>query len=149
MQSSAKIEIDRPVQEVFDYTLYNITEWSTMVIEDEVTSEGPVGKGTTFRTVTEDRGRRMEFTGEVIEHEIPSRHRIILRGKSFDMHVIYEFEPLGDKSTRLTQHSDVTAHGFLKVFFFLFGWLMKKSGCDEVNRQLANLKKCCEANAAQ
>ena len=147
MKSSAEIEINAPVQDVFDYTLNNVAEWSTIVVEDEVTSEGPVGVGTTFRTVTEERGSRMEFDGEVTEHEIPSRHRIFMRGKSFDMDVIYTFESAGDNRTLLTQHSDVTAKGFLKVFFFLFGWLMKKGGCDAVKKELANLKERCEARA--
>jgi hypothetical protein len=61
MESTSSIEIDRPIEAVFDYTLNRISEWSIIVVEDEVTSDGPVGVGTTFRTVTEERGDRMEF----------------------------------------------------------------------------------------
>lgn len=149
MKSSAEITINAPVQEVFDYTLNHVAEWSTIVVEDKITSDGPVGVGTTFHTITEERGNRMEFEGEVTEHEIPSRHRIFMKGDSFDMDVIYTFEPSGDKATLLTQHSDVTAKGFLKVFFFLFGWLMKKGGCDAVKKELNNLKDRCEAQAGR
>ena len=53
MESTCSIEIGRPIEAVFDYTLNKISEWSIVVVEDEVTSDGPVGVGTTFRTVTE------------------------------------------------------------------------------------------------
>ena len=59
----------------------------------------------------------------------------------------YTFEDLND-STRITQHSRVNAKGFLKVFFFLFGWLMKKGGCDAQQKELENLKRLCEARGA-
>ena len=65
MESTCSIEIGRPIEAVFDYTLNKISEWSIVVGEDEVTSDGPVGVGTTFRTVTEERGDRKEFDGKV------------------------------------------------------------------------------------
>ena len=147
MESTCSIEIGRPIEAVFDYTLNKISEWSIVVVEDEVTSDGPVGVGTTFRTVTEERGDRMEFDGKVTKHEPHTTHSVTMKGKSFDLEVDYTFEDLNG-STRLTQHSRVNAKGFLKVFFFLFGWLMKKGGCDAQQKELENLKRLCEAREA-
>jgi hypothetical protein len=147
MESTCSIEIGRPIEAVFDYTLNKISEWSIVVVEDEVTSDGPVGVGTTFRTVTEERGNRMEFDGKVTKHEPHTTHSVTMKGKSFDLEVDYTFEDLNG-CTRLTQHSRVNAKGFMKVMFFLLGWLMKKSSCDATNKELASLKKCCEENAA-
>ena len=147
MESTCSIEIGRPIEAVFDYTLNKISEWSIVVVEDEVTSDGPVGVGTTFRTVTEERGNRMEFDGKVTKHEPHTTHSVTMKGKSFDLEVDYTFEDLNG-STRITQHSRVNAKGFLKVFFFLFGWLMKKGGCDAQQKELENLKRKCEAREA-
>ena len=147
MESTCSIEIGRPIEAVFDYTLNKISEWSIVVVEDEVTSDGPVGVGTTFRTVTEERGDRMEFDGKVTKHEPHTTHSVTMKGKSFDLEVDYTFEDLNG-STRITQHSRVNAKGFLKVFFFLFGWLMKKGGCDAVQKEFENLKRLCESREA-
>jgi len=147
MESTCSIEIGRPIEAVFDYTLNKISEWSIVVVEDEVTSDGPVGVGTTFRTVTEERGDRMEFDGKVTKHEPHTTHSVTMKGKSFDLEVDYTFEDLNG-STRITQHSRVNEKGFLKVFFFLFGWLMKKGGCDAQQKELENLKRLCESREA-
>ena len=147
MESTSSIEIDRPIEAVFDCTLYRISEWSIIVVEDEVTSDGPVGVGTTFRTVTEERGNRMEFDGKVTKHEPHTAHSVTMKGKSFDLEVDYTFEDLNGR-TQVMQHSRVNAKGFLKVFFFLFGWLMKKGGCDAQQKELENLKRLCEAREA-
>ena len=59
MKTSGSVEIARPIAEVFDYTVNNVAEWSEIVVEDEVIDEKPGHIGTTFRTVTNDRGTRM------------------------------------------------------------------------------------------
>jgi carbon monoxide dehydrogenase subunit G len=143
METTRSVEIDRPIEAVFKYTLHNVAEWSIVVVEDEVTSDGPVGVGTTFRSITEERGDRMEFSGKVTKHEPPTAHSVFMTGKSFDLVVDYTFEAI-DGGTRLTQHSQVNAKGFIKVMFFLLGWLMKGKSCDALDKELASLKKCCE-----
>jgi carbon monoxide dehydrogenase subunit G len=145
METTRSIEIDQPIEVVFDYTLSNVSEWSIFVVEDEVTSAGPVEVGTTFHTVTEERGERMEFDGRVTKHEPPPAHSIVMQGKQFSMEVDYTFTEL-DNRTQVTQHSKVHAMGFLKVMFALFGWVMKKSSFDALDKELASLKKYCEEN---
>ena len=73
---------------------------------------------------------------------------MMLIGKSFDIETAYTFEAIEENRPRVTQNSDVTPKGFLKVFFFLFGWLMKKGDCDAQQTDLENLKRLCEAREA-
>lgn len=145
MHSVASIEIDRPIDEVFRYTNDKVAEWSLTVVEDEVI-EDKNGVGTTFRCVTEDRGRRMEFDGVITVWEPPTRSAISLKGRQFDIEAEYRFEDLGGR-TRVTQESNVTGKGVVKIMFVLFGWLMNKQGCKAVEKELKSLKSKLEAGA--
>jgi hypothetical protein len=148
MKQQASVEINRPINEVFEYTNNNVAEWSLTVVEDESIEEKPEGVGSTFRCVTEDHGRRMEFQGVVARHEPPNASAIHLTGPSFDIDAEYLFEDLGGK-TQVTQRSSVAPKGLLKVFFFLFGWMRKKSACKAVENELNNLKRLLEEGAGQ
>jgi hypothetical protein len=137
------VEIDRPINEVFDYTIHNVAEWSTIVVKDEVIDEKPEGVGTTFRVTTEENGRRMEFEGLVTRHEPPTVHAVFMSGEQFDLDVAYLFDDLG-RGTRVTQVSRVHGKGLVKVILFLFGWLMKKSSSNALEKELLNLKRLIE-----
>jgi hypothetical protein len=65
MRNEVSVEIDRPIDEVFRLTNDHVAEWSIIVVEDEIIDKKPEGVGTTFRTVTEDHGKRMEFQGSL------------------------------------------------------------------------------------
>ena len=114
------------------------------MVEDEVIDDKPEGVGTTFRTVTEERGQRMTFDGVVTRYEPPKLHAVSMAGKQFDLQVEYRFEDLG-QSTRVTQDTVVQGKGLIKLMFVLLGWLMVKSSCDAAQKELANLKKLMEA----
>ena len=147
MHSLASIEIDRPIGEVFTYTNEKVAEWSLTVVNDEVI-EDKNGVGTTFRCVTEERGRRMEFQGVITLWEPPTKSAISLTGKCFDIEAEYRFEDLNGR-TRVTQESTVSGKGFVKIMFFLFGWLMNKQGCKAVSRELESLKRKLESGAGE
>lgn len=143
MESTGSVEIDCPIEEVFEYTNNNVAEWSIVVVEEETINETPEGVGTTFRVVTEDRGKRMEFDGVVTLHEPPTASSVEMVGQFFDIMADYTFEDLGGR-TRVTQISTVRGKGLFKVVFFLTGWLMKKSSCDALEKELNQLKRLCE-----
>lgn len=147
MHNQASIEIDRPIGEVFAYTNDKVAEWSLTVVEDEVIDEKN-GVGTTFRCVTEERGQRMDFDGIITLWEPPTKSAINLIGKSFDIVAEYRFEDLNGR-TRVTQESTVNGKGFVRVMFFLFGWLMNKQGCEAVKKELESLKMKLESGAGQ
>ena len=148
MQSEISVEIDAPIEQVFDYALNNTTEWSTLIVEDEAISETPEVVGSKFRIVTEEKGRRMEFDGEVTHYDAPNLSRIYLKNKMFDLDVEYRFEDLGGR-TRLTQNSIVHPHGFVKVMMSLMGWAMKKSSCESNANELNRLKQKLEERQLQ
>ncbi len=145
MKTSTSVEIYRPIEEVFDFTNGNVAQWSLTVIEDTILeSKNDGGVGTTFRCVTEENGRRMEFHGLVTRHDRPRLTACRLTGQYFDIDVEYLFEDLGAK-TKLTQNSEVHGKGFTKVMFALFGWFMRKAGCKAQENELLNLKRILEA----
>lgn len=147
MHSNVSVEIDRPIEDVFTYTNEKVAEWSLTVVEDEVIEDNG-GVGDTFRCVTEEKGRRMEFHGTTTVWEPPTRSAISLIGKSFDIEAEYRFEDLNGR-TRVTQESTVSGKGFVKIMFLLFGWLMNKQGCNAVQNELESLKAKLEAGAGQ
>jgi len=142
MHSLASIEIDRPIDEVFTYTNEKVVEWSLTVVEEEILDERN-GVGTTFRCITEEKGHRMEFQGVITRWEPPTDSAISLTGKSFDIEAHYHFEDLNGR-TRVTQESNVSGKGIVKIIFFLFGWFFNKQGCDAVLKELENLKNKLE-----
>lgn len=148
MKSEGSILINRPIEDVFDLTNDHVAEWSIIVVEDEPIETTEDGLGSTFRTVTEDRGQRMEFLGTVTAFEPPQYSAVHLEGEMFNIDAVYQFEKLSEDETRVTQTSRVTPKGFLKVFFLLFGWLMKKSSCKATQKELESLKAFCESQSS-
>ncbi|MAG93913.1 MAG: hypothetical protein CMJ48_09210 [Planctomycetaceae bacterium] len=147
MRDTGSIEIDRPIDEVFRLTNEHVAEWSIIVVEDEVLDRKPEGVGTTFRTVTEDQGKRMEFRGVVTRYDPPHHNAVHLTGDMFDIETEYRFEDLSGR-TRVTQRANVKGKGFFKVFMFLFGWMMGKSHCKATENELESLKRFCESSTA-
>lgn len=146
IKTEASVEIDCPIDEVFDYTTTHVAEWSITVIEDEPLETMPDGGvGSTFRCVTANNGQRLEMQGTVTQHEPPHKSAVHLVSAPFDIHALYLFEDLG-RSTRVTQVSVITARGFLfRVMFRIAGFFIRRSGCEAGLRELQNLKRCMES----
>ena len=149
MRTAASVEIDRPIDEVFEYTNDNVAEWSITVVEDKVIESTPDRVGSTFRCVTEDQGRRMEFAGEVITWEPPNRSAVYMTGQQFDIEATYQFEDLGNGRTRVSEDAVISPKGFTKVFFVLFGWMFRSAGCKAMENELLSLKRLLEDGAVQ
>jgi uncharacterized membrane protein len=65
------VVFEQPVEMVFAY-LANpeaYPQWQDGYLEAQITSEGPIGVGTTFRAVHEMAGRRVEVDNEVTAYE--------------------------------------------------------------------------------
>ncbi len=147
MHTEASITIDRLVDVVFQLTNNHVADWSITVVEDTVVKCTLDVVGTTFRSVTEDRGKRMEFDGVITEWKPPHLSRVKLTGTGFDIDAKYTFESLGESQTKVTVASDVDPKGFYKVMFVLFGWLGKKADYDAQAKELDSLKAFVEARA--
>lgn len=145
MKTEGSVIIDLPIDEVFRLTFEDLAAWSEVVTEDYIVEDkNDGGVGTTFHTVTEDRGHRMEFDGTVLQHDPPNLHVVQMTGPMFDMEVAYSFESLSNHQTRVTQFSKIHGKSAFRVMLMLFGWLMKKGSCEAVQRELNNLKRYCE-----
>jgi hypothetical protein len=148
MEMERSVEIDRPIEEVFDCTINHVAEWSITVVEEESLKRTPEVVGTTFRVVTEDRGRRMEFQGVATAHEPPTAHSVHMTGRRFDIDADYFFDDLSGR-TRVTERATVKGKGFLTIILFLLGWLMRGSSCRALDAELANLKCLLESREEQ
>lgn len=144
MQSAGSVVINRPIDEVFRLMNDHVAEWSIIVVEDE-TIEDTGGVGTRFRTVTEERGKRMEFEGVVTKWEPPTASSIEMSGKMFDIFADYTLEDLGGTQTVVTQNSRVKGKGVFGLFLTVFGGMLKKSSCKALDAELNSLKDFCES----
>jgi len=141
MKASLHIDIPCPIDDVFDAACNHVVEWSKTCVEDEVLEDRD-GVGTRFRMVTEDNGRRMDFEGEVTAWDPPTHSAVFMTGKYFHLDVGYDLEPI-EAGTRLTQNTNVIPQGFMRVMFFLFGWLMKRANCEAQDNELESLREFC------
>ncbi len=143
--NETSIEIDGPIEKVFDLTLQNVPEWSNVVAREEIIEDrNQGGVGTRLRIYTRDRGHEMVFDGEVIHHERPYTSAIRMTGQHFDIEAAYHFEDLQGR-TRMTQFSKVEGKGITKLVFSIFGWMMKRANCDAQRQELESLKRYVEA----
>ena len=145
MQTETSIEIDRPIEQVYELTINHVAQWSKTVVEEEIIEDKNGDVGTRFRIVTEDRGQRMEFDGTVTSRDPPNSSSVRLVGRHFDIDVVYLFEDLRNR-TKVTQIANVTGKGFTKIMLRLMGWFMKKSSCDAQYNELSGLKAFVESS---
>lgn len=96
------IDIARPVADVFAYLSEpkNNLEWESDVLEMELTSDGPVGVGSTGRRVDDSMGRD-EGTWEVTEFEQDKTIAMTFESGKFTGGGGWGFEPT-DGGTRLS-----------------------------------------------
>lgn len=143
MRVEESVEIDRPPEEVFDYVAdpQNLPEWSGLVQEVRMQTQGPLEEGARFTTVAKFLGRRFETPFEVSVHDPPRRHTDSSRGGPFPQEYIHIFEEAEGGGTRLTQVSEGEPGGF----FRLAGPLLEAAGRRQFRADLQTLKDLLEA----
>ncbi len=147
MNTKGSIDIECPIEHVFRCTNQDVTQWSTIVKEERILNKVDDGPGTTFVSVTEERGQRMEFQGVVTHWDPPHTSSIELSGEHFSIKVVYQFESI-ENGTRVTQDSYVRPeHWLMKIMFSTMGWLMKSGSCKALQEELESLKQYCLACA--
>ena len=146
MKNEASVEIDRPIEEVFRLAIEEMPEWSTVVVADEVLEETPNRVGTTFRLVTEDHGKQMEFQGIVTRYDPPHSSAVRMTNEMLDIETEFTFTDLSGR-TRVHQQATVNGRGFWKLLMMVFGWLTQKAACRSSQNELKHLKNYCEARA--
>ncbi len=112
----SSIVIERPVEEVFDFVTdpRNEALWSSLIVEQEKTSEGPTGVGTSLRNTVRFLGRQFDMTFEITEHEINKRNCIRTVSGPIPATGYRIVEPVKG-GTRFTQITEGEVGGFFRL----------------------------------
>lgn len=144
----AKFEIStvikRPTEEVFAVmsNAENILKWQSGTIEAEKTSDGPIGVGTTWRSVSRFLGRRIESESEFTEYELNRKLGFKSKSGPIQFEVRMTFERV-EGGTRINTKFEAEIGGFFK----LAEPLVVSMGKRQLEGDLANLKDLMEAHA--
>jgi len=138
----SSVVINRPIEEVFEFADNPENEplWQQATQEAELSSEGPMGVGTTLRRVTRFLGRTIESTSEVTEYEV-SRKR---GGRSTSGPMPYEFVEIYESvegGTKITATGQIDVGGFFKLAEPVIARMAKR----QQEASFANLKDLLEA----
>jgi uncharacterized membrane protein len=143
-KASVSTTIKRPVEDVFALVSNSETSprWSSSSLESEKTSEGPIGEGTTWRSVSKFLGRRIETEMEITEFE-PNR-KFTLRSMSgpFPLQAAVTFERV-EGGTQVNAIIEAEPGGFFRVAEPLIVSIAKR----QFQGDFDNLRDLMEANA--
>jgi uncharacterized membrane protein len=141
----ASVEIERPVEKVFDYVTdpENFPEWAGLVIEvRDVRKATPdrLREGDRFTVVAKFLGRRFETPCEVTDYLSNRQFSFRSTGGPVPQEFTCAFEPTLE-GTRLTQSVEAEPG----TFFRLTGPLFEAVGRRQINNDLETLKDLLEA----
>ena len=116
------IFINRPPQDVFDYITNpdNDSNWRSTAVSAEWTSDGPVGVGSTQRTVGKFLGRKIDSTNEVTVWDPPNQFSFKSVGGSIPLELSQKLVAK-DNGTQLTINAQAELAGFFKLAEGLVG----------------------------
>jgi uncharacterized membrane protein len=138
------VEINRPVEEVFNYvsTVENSPEWAGPPIEVHREGSGPVREGDRFTYIAKFLGRRFETPSEVTSSEPNRRFSYRATGGPIpDQNWTVTFEETPTGGTRLTQVVEGEPGGF----FRLVGPLLERAISRQFRADVGTLKDLLEA----
>ena len=143
MRIEESVEINLPPEEVFDYVAdpENLPGWSSLVLEVQKETQGPLREGDRYTSVAKFLGRTFETPLEVTAQEPPRRQSARSTGGPFPQEYTFVLEEAAGGGTRLTQAAEGEPGGF----FRLVGPLLEVAGRRQFKTDLANLKDLLEA----
>lgn len=118
---AGEILIGRPPTEVFDLVADERNRYDPRIEHAELLTDGPLGVGTRFRSVSSSRGRTTEMVVELTAYERPRHLASTTHVASMDIHSDLFFEPRGAGGTRMRWRSDLEPHGLLRVLTPVLG----------------------------
>lgn len=139
------VVINQPIEKVFEFVgnPENDSLWQTQIQEAKITSDGPIGVGSTTSQTAHFLGRGIETTGEITKYE---RNRMFA-WKSTSGPIPGEgqttVEAEGEGQTKVTIMANLDIGGFFK----LAEPLVARSGRRQIEANMANLKDILEAVA--
>ena len=107
--------IDRPVEDVFAFASdpANDIQWQD-VERSELTSDGPLGVGSTTRSVSKFMGREMDIIAEITAYDPPNQLSFQSTSGPIQFEAQQTYEPQ-DGGTLLTFSGEAEVGGFFKV----------------------------------
>ena len=138
-----EITIDRPVEVVAAYAgdPTNAPEWYVNIQSVDWRTNPPVAVGSRMDFVARFLGRRLAYTYEVVELDLP--HRLVMRTAEgpFPMETSYEWTAAGDGQTRMSLRNRGEPSGFTSVAAPMMAAAMRRAN----TKDLASLKKLLES----
>jgi len=136
--------IKRPVEDVFAVisNTENTPKWTSGALEAKQTSTGPIGVGTTARSVSKFLGRRIEIESETTEFEPNRKYSWQSKSGPFPLKGSVTLEQIGG-GTRVNSIIEAEPAGFFKLAEPLIVSIAKR----QFQSDLDNLKDLMEANA--
>ena len=115
----ASVEIDRPIDEVFDFLAAGVNDpkFSKRVLEIKQTTDGPPGVETVFESTVKDAGMKSHREIKLTEFERPTKIRWteISKNSVTSSDGGYDLAPAGEGKTTLTFFNELEGHGFGKL----------------------------------
>jgi uncharacterized membrane protein len=141
IQVKTSVQIDRASEEVFDFisNFENNPKWQSGMVSAEVTSQGPLGVGSTYSQVAKFLGRPVVSEFEVIEYEPNRMVKATSTAGSFPITFTRIVEPDGT-GTKASAIIEGDASGFFKLAEPLLKRMVQKS----VDGDYRNLKRILE-----
>jgi carbon monoxide dehydrogenase subunit G len=136
--------INRPLEEVFDFIANpeNTHLWAGAVRESKLTSEGPIGVGSTTTVVIEFLGRRIEQNNEITEFEPNSKSSFKTTSGPMPMVTSMTLKAV-EGGTEVTNSATLEGAGLFKLAEPIFARLVNR----QVEMDFANVKDLLEAQA--
>lgn len=115
----ATVEINRPVEAVFDYLAdgHNDPQFSPRVLKIERVPDGPTAVGTVFRSTVKDAGMKTGREFRITDLEAPVRIRWaeVSKNSVTASEGGYDLEPMSDGRTRVRIFNVLEGHGIGKL----------------------------------
>ncbi|MFE0252673.1 SRPBCC family protein [Streptomyces sp. NPDC059010] len=148
-QFEATVEIDRPVEAVFEYLAdgRNDPQFSPRVLRIERVPDAPTAVGTVFRSSVKDAGMKTAREFRITDLEAPTR----IRWAEVSKNIVtaaeggYDLEPLADGRTRVRIFNVLEGHGLGKLLVGLALTAARK----DAPAFGARIKKAAEAAIAK
>jgi len=136
--------INRPIEEVFAFAanIENNPQWQSSVSEARITSEGPIGVGTTYRYVAQLLGRQMDTVGEYTAYEPNRKYSFKSTSGPFPIEGGLTCEA-AEGGTKVALAVEADIGGFFKIAEPLVVRMIRR----QMEADMGNLKDLLEAQA--
>jgi uncharacterized membrane protein len=144
IKSDKSIIVNRPVEEVWKFVsnVENIPKWNRGTRKGSVTSDGPIGAGSTVKYLRQFLGRQWIATLRVSEY-MPNRMIALqVSGGGVTARTGFTFEPV-EGGTRLAHPSEIDLGGWWKWITPLLVPMLERDGRED----MTTIKRLIEAPA--